>query len=346
VTLKAHLVILPILLPLFVGAALLFFDERRRLFKSICSLGSAALLVVVAIVLIDHAKDIAPLSEVYRLGNWPAPFAIVLVADRLSVILVLLASVLGLAALVFAQAHHYKTGPHFHSMMQFLLAGIHGAFLTGDLFNLFVFFEVMLSASYALALHGSGASRVRAGLHYVAINLVASSFFLIGAALIYGVTGTLNMADIALKAAHIAPDDAVLFQAGSAILGLAFLVKAGMWPLNFWLPATYSAASAPVGAIFAILSKVGFYVILRLSLLVFGEASGSLQGFGHDILFYGGLVTLGFGIIGVLACCLLCCHLIGHVAGSSWYWQSSPNRGSDILSSFLDIGTCCLFSVG
>jgi len=298
----AHLPVLPVLLPLFVGAVLLFFDERRRAFKSICSLGSTVLLILVAIVLIAHTKQIAPLADVYRLGNWPAPFAIVLVADRLSAILLLLCAVLGLAALVFAQAHHYKAGPHFHSMMQFLLAGINGAFLTGDLFNLFVFFEVMLSASYALALHGTGVTRVRAGLHYVVINLVASAFFLIGVAMIYGVTGTLNMADIAVKVRQIAADDMVLFQAGSAILGLAFLVKAGMWPLNFWLPATYSAASAPVGAIFAILSKVGLYVILRLTLLVFGsEDSGDLQGFGNDVLFYGGLATIGFGMIGVLA---------------------------------------------
>jgi len=299
--LEHHLIILPILLPLALGAGLLFFDERNRLLKSICSLSGAGLLVLVAIILVASAKEVAPAAQLYRLGNWPAPFAIVLVLDRLSALMVLLVACLGLAALVFAQAGTARAGPHFHSMMQFLFAGINGAFLTGDLFNLFVFFEVMLSASYALALHGTGVMRVRAGMHYVAINLVASAFFLIGAAMIYGVTGTLNMADIAVKLGQIRPEDLILFEAGAAILGLAFLVKAGMWPLNFWLPATYSAAHAPVGAIFAILSKVGLYVILRLSLLVFGDEGGVLQGFGNDVLFYGGLATIGFGIIGVLA---------------------------------------------
>jgi len=299
--LTQHLMILPILLPLLIGAGLLFFDERNRLLKSIVSLSAAGLLVIIAIALFVQAKQVAPLAQLYQLGNWPTPFAIVLVLDRLSGLMVVLSACLGVAALVFAQAGASRAGPHFHSLMQFLFAGINGAFLTGDLFNLFVFFEVMLSASYALALHGTGVIRVRAGLHYVAINLLASAFFLIGAAMIYGITGTLNMADIALKLTQIAAEDLVLFEVGTAILGLAFLVKAGMWPLNFWLPATYSAALAPVGAIFAILSKVGLYVILRLSLLIFGAEGSLLQNFGNDVLFYGGLVTLGFGIIGVLS---------------------------------------------
>jgi len=296
-----HAIILPILLPLMVGAGLLFFDERKRMLKNICSLIGACLLVVIALNLVAQAKEVAPAAQLYRLGNWPAPFAIVLVLDRLSGLMVLLSACLGLAALIFSLSGTNSKGPHFHSMMQFLFAGINGAFLTGDLFNLFVFFEVMLSSSYALALHGTGVMRVRAGLHYVAINLIASAFFLIGAAMIYGITGTLNMADIAVKMAQIPDDDRILFEAGVAILGLAFLVKAGMWPLNFWLPATYSAAYAPVGAVFAILSKVGLYVILRLSLLLFGMQGNVLAGFGNEVLFYGGLVTIGFGIIGVLS---------------------------------------------
>ena len=133
----------------------------------------------------------------YLLGNWPPPFAIVLVLDRLSALMLLLTALLALPALVFAMARWDRRGQHFHSLFQFLLMGLNGAFLTGDLFNLFVFFEVLLAASYGLALHGSGALRVRAGLHYIAINLAASLLFLIGVSLIYGVTGTLNMADLA-----------------------------------------------------------------------------------------------------------------------------------------------------
>ena len=134
--------------------------------------------------------------------------------------------------------------------------GLYGAFLTADLFNLFVFFEVLLAASYGLMLHGSGRARVSSGLHYISINLLASSLFLIGAALIYGVTGTLNMADLALKIPLVPEADRGLLHAGAAILAVAFLAKAGMWPLNFWLVPAYSAASAPVAALFAIMTKV------------------------------------------------------------------------------------------
>lgn len=297
----SHLIIMPILLPIATGALLLFYDERYRRLKLWVSLTSIGLLILIATGLIDRAIDISPKAEVYFLGNWQAPFGITLVLDRLSAVMVFLASILGAASLVFSAAHWHKAGPHFHSLMQFMIAGVNGAFLTGDLFNLFVFFEVMLTASYALALHGSGQARVRAGMHYVVINLIASSFFLIGAALIYGVTGTLNMADLALKLMKLSFQDRIIFEAGAAFLGIAFVVKAGMWPLNFWLTPAYSAAAAPVGASFAILSKVGIYVVLRLSLLVFGYDSGTLTGFGNDVLFYGGLATLIFGFIGVLA---------------------------------------------
>ncbi|WP_273719764.1 MULTISPECIES: monovalent cation/H+ antiporter subunit D [unclassified Bartonella] len=298
---QRHLLILPIVLPLITGALLLFYDERRAKLKSFISLFSAGLLVIIAILLVMRILEVAPAAEVYRLGNWPSPFGIILVLDRLSAMMLVLSSLLMVAALVFARAHWYKAGPHFQSLMQFFMVGINGAFLTGDLFNLFVFFEVMLTASYGLALHGSGQLRVRAGLHYVVINLVASLLFLVGTALIYGVVGTLNMADLAVKIKHIASADIVLFEIGAALLGIAFLLKAGMWPLNFWLIPTYSAAAAPVGASFALLSKVGIYIILRLTLLWFGPESGYFSYFGHMILFYGGLITIAFGFIGILA---------------------------------------------
>src|SRR3546814_5668661 len=121
----------------------------------------------------------------------------------------------------------------------------------------------MLSASYGLALHGSGLARVRAGMHYIVVNLGASFLFLIGVSLIYGVTGTLNMADLAVRAPQVVAQDRMLLEAGAAVLGVAFLVKAGMWPLSFWLPTTYTAAAPPVAAVFAIMSKVGVYVVLR-----------------------------------------------------------------------------------
>lgn len=296
-----HLIIVPILLPLIMAAFLLFFNERRHTLKLLCAIITSALLVIVAIALILHIKEMTPVADVYLLGNWAAPFGIVLVLDRLSALFILLSSSLVLGALIYSYSHWNKVGAHFPSLMLFLLTGINGAFLTGDLFNLFVFFEVMLTASYGLALYGSGNRRVRASLHYIVINLLASMFSLIGLSLIYGVSGTLNMADIAVKVSSIPSSDMMLFEAGAVILCIAFLIKSGSWPLNFWLPSTYSAAPAPVAAVFSILSKVGIYVILRLSFLIFGLNSSHFYGFGHNVLFYSGLLTIFFGMVGVLA---------------------------------------------
>jgi multicomponent K+:H+ antiporter subunit D len=300
-----HLLIAPVILPLLTGAALLLFDERRHTLKALVSLASTIALMVIAMILLRaadmSAADGSARASVYLLANWPAPFGIVLVLDRLSALMLMLTAVLGLSSLVFALARWHTSGPHFHTLFQLLLMGLNGAFLTGDLFNLFVFFEVLLAASYGLVLYGSGSLRVRAGLHYIAINLAASSLFLVGVALIYGVTGTLNMADLAGRIAAVAPEDRMLLEAGAAILGIAFLVKAGMWPLGFWLPTTYTAAAAPVAAIFAILSKVGVYILLRLSLMLFPAEAAASAGFGASWLLVGGMATIAFGAIGVLA---------------------------------------------
>ncbi len=299
-----HLLIAPILLPMATGAALLLFDERRHRFKAGVNIASTLLLLILSIALLRIA-DISPgpgsLTHSYAVGGWPAPFGIVLVLDRLSALMLLLTSVLAAASMTYSLARWHRAGPHFHTLFQLLLMGINGAFLTGDLFNLFVFFEVMLAASYGLLLHGSGPVRVRAGLHYIAINLVSSLFFLIGVSLIYGVIGTLNMADLAMRLVEAEPGNRALFEAGAAILGVAFLIKAGMWPLCFWLPPAYTAAAAPVAAMFALLSKVGVYVVLRLSLLLFGSDAGALTGFGSQFLLFGGMATIVFGAIGVLA---------------------------------------------
>ena len=300
-----HLIIAPILLPLVMGAAMLLFEERQRTVKVVLTLATLVALLVVGVLLLLGTNEVGPDGAgetlVYLLGNWPAPFGIVLVADRLSALMLVLTAVLAASSFLFSLARWHRAGPRFYSLFLFLLMGLNGAFLTGDLFNLFVFFEVMLAASYGLVLHGSGTARVKAGLHYIPINLVASSLFLVGVSLIYGVTGTLNMADVARHVAGVADGDRMLLEAGAAILAIAFLLKAGMWPLSFWLPTTYAAASAPVAAMFAIMTKVGVYVILRLFGLVFGAAAGPSADFGGEWLFYGGLATVTFGAIGVLA---------------------------------------------
>ena len=300
-----HLVIAPIVIPLLIGALLTLIDERQRALKATLGVASASVLLALAVLLLfltDHTATGADATvRVYRLGDWPSLFGIVLVLDRLSAMMLVLTGILGLSALVFALARWQKAGAHFHSLFQFQLMGLNGAFLTGDLFNLFVFFEIMLAASYGLALHGSGLARVRAGLHYIAINLAASLLFLIGVSMIYGVSGTLNMAELAVRIAGIAPEDRGLLEAGAAILGIAFLIKAGMWPLGFWLPNTYTTVGAPSAAIISILSKVGIYAILRLWLLVFGDGAGASAGFGGNWLLIGGLLTIAFGSVAVLA---------------------------------------------
>lgn len=300
-----HLVIAPIIIPLLVGALLMLIDERRRALKATLGVASASALLALAVLLLyltDHTATGADATvRVYRLGDWPSLFGIVLVLDRLSAMMLVLTGILGLSALVFALARWQKAGAHFHSLFQFQLMGLNGAFLTGDLFNLFVFFEIMLAASYGLALHGSGLARVRAGLHYIAINLAASLLFLIGVSMIYGVSGTLNMAELAVRIAAVAPEDRGLLEAGAAILGVAFLIKAGMWPLGFWLPNTYTTVGAPSAAIISILSKVGIYAIIRIWLLVFGDSAGTSAGFGGHWLLIGGVLTIAFGSIAVLA---------------------------------------------
>jgi len=296
-----HLVITPILLPLLVSAAMLMFDERRRALRRVFSLFTALALIANAIALIHLTGSKGGLALTYSAGNWPVPFGIVLAADRLTALLLLLTSILGFAALIYSVARWDKAGQRFHALFLLMLMGVNGAFLTGDLFNLFVFFEVMLAASYGLALHGAGRARTRAGLHYIAINVATSLLFLIGVSLLYGVTGTLNMADLAVRIPAVPASDIMLLKAGAALLGVAFLVKAGMWPLNFWLPATYAAAAPPVAAMFAILSKVGIYVVLRLSSLMFGDDSGRAGHFADDWLLIGGIATIIYGTLGVLS---------------------------------------------
>ena len=298
-----HLLVAPVLLPLATAAAMLLLGEGRRRLKSMVGALSTAAGLGIAIALLLQVSGLeAPAAfGVYLPGNWPVPFGIVLVADRLSALMAVLTGTVGLASLLFALARWQHAGVSFHVLFQLQLMGLYGAFLTADLFNLFVFFEVLLAASYGLLLHGGGGERVRAGLHYIAINLVASLLFLIGVAVLYGVTGTLNMADIAQKLPAVPTSDRGLLHAGAAILAIAFLAKAGLWPLNFWLTPAYAAASAPAAAVFAILTKVGVYAVLRLWTLCFPAGAGASAGFGGEVLVWGGLATLTFGAVGMLA---------------------------------------------
>lgn len=296
-----HLIVAPILIPLVAGAVMLLYGERRQRVKLAIALTSGVLMLGVALLLVLRAGSDEGAAPVYLLGDWRPPFGIVLVLDRLSAMMLLGMALLALPAMIYAAAGWQRRGQHFHTLCQFLLMGVNGAVLTGDLFNLYVFFEVMLAASYGLLLHGSGRRRVSAGLHYIAVNLTASALFLLGVAIIYGTAGTLNMADLAQRVPRLAAADRPLVHAGAAILGVAFLVKAGVWPLCFWLPRSYAAAAAPVAALFAIMTKVGVYIVIRLGLLVFGAGAGVSAGFGSEVLIAAGMATMVFGTAGMLA---------------------------------------------
>lgn len=298
--LAVHLVVLPVILPLCTAALLLLLGDRRRL-KSLVNTAATLAGLVVAAELLRRVDGPGGAVRVYLASNWEAPFGIVLVADRLSALMLALVGFVSLCAALYAEAGWARAGVYFHALFQILIMGLNGAFLTGDLFNLFVFFEVMLAASYGLALHGSGRPRVGAGLHYIAVNLLASLLFLVGLAMIYGIVGTLSMADVALKLSRVPASDRGLLHAGTAILAVAFLVKAATWPLNGWLVPTYTAASAPVAAFFALMTKVGFYALLRLWTLFFSGETGPSSHFGAPVLLCGGLLTLAFGTLGLVS---------------------------------------------
>ncbi len=314
----AHLPILPVVLPLFAGILLLALRQERpagddpqaapslqglrsRVLSMQRGIGLLATLALIplAIALVHTTSDGSLL--VYALGNWVAPYGIVLVVDRLAAWMLLITSLLAVFALLYAIRGIDAAGRHFHVLFQLQLFGLNGAFLTGDLFNLFVFFEILLLASYGLLLHGGGRNRVKAGLHYVVINLVGSTLFLFAVGTLYGVTGTLNMADLAVKLAHTPAENLALVQSASLLLFGVFALKAALLPLYLWLPAAYTHTSAPVAALFAIMTKVGAYGILRVDSLMFGADAGPLANLLDPWLAPLALATLVLGTLGVLA---------------------------------------------
>jgi multicomponent K+:H+ antiporter subunit D len=291
-TASAALIAAPLLTPALAAAAVLLFRRRRAITAAI-SIGSTLALVGLALVLMVRATSGDPTA--YALGDWPAPFGIVLVLDRLSALMLLLTAGLGLAVLAHAVLTGLdRKGWHFHPLFQFQLLGVNGAFLTGDLFNLFVFFEVLLIASYGLMLHGQGARRLTAGVQYVIVNLAGSAIFLIALGLLYGVTGTLNMADMAVRAAALPAGDRGLLHAGGLLLIAVFALKAALLPLHLWLPRAYASSAPAVAALFAIMTKVGAYAIIRTAPLIVGDTAGAL-------LTPAALGTIVLGFIGLLA---------------------------------------------
>lgn len=294
-----HWIAAPVLLPPLVGAIMMISMRHHIELARIFSVASIALLLVISgWLLLESSTGVI---QSYALGAWPAPFGIVLVLDRLAALMVALTAVIAFVVVLYAIGSNWdRRGRHFHALLQFQLMGICGAFLTGDLFNLFVFFEVLLIASYGLMVHGGGKRRLRAGVQYVVYNLLGSTLFLFALGTIYAATGTLNMADLAVRVAAIPADSTALVRVGAVLLLLVFAVKAAVVPLHFWLPSTYAEAPGPVAAMFAIMTKVGIYAIIRVFNLIFGPdttATGDLAG---AILLPAAVVTLVLGAIGVL----------------------------------------------
>ncbi|MEZ5843903.1 MAG: monovalent cation/H+ antiporter subunit D [Hyphomicrobiaceae bacterium] len=293
-----HWLVVPIVLPALAATALLIFARNDLSRQRFVGVATVIALLTTSLVLVARAAE-GPSS--YAIGNWPAPYGIVLVLDRLSAMMLALTSCIALAAIVYGINGWDARGKHFHVLFQFQLVGINGAFLTGDIFNLFVFFEVMLISSYGLMLHGDGAWRLKAGFQYVVLNLVGSSLFLMAVGLIYAATGTLNLAHLAERVKVIDPDDIALLRTGALLLFGVFAIKSAIVPLHWWLPGTYGAASAPVAALFAVLTKVGAYSILRLHTVAFsGDAAGVSTSLGA-VLVPASAATLVLGALGVLA---------------------------------------------
>ncbi|WP_224798153.1 monovalent cation/H+ antiporter subunit D [Idiomarina abyssalis] len=297
---QQHLAILPILVPLFAALIqLLPWGDRPQPKRRAIGLLASILTLVLSIALLIQVNQDQMI--VYALGNWSAPFGIVLMVDKLSALMMLITAILALPVLIYGCYAEDNLGSHFQALFQFQIMGIMGAFATGDIFNLFVFFEVLLISSYALLMHGGGKFRLRTTLHYVLLNLLGSALFLIGIGTLYGVTGTLNMADLATQIQQLTGDQAALAKAGGMMLLIVFGIKAAILPLHFWLPQAYSTTTGVVAALFAIMTKVGVYAIVRVYTLIFGPEANELAFIAHDWLWVMGLITMLAGAIGILS---------------------------------------------
>jgi multicomponent Na+:H+ antiporter subunit D len=287
--------VLPIITPLLTAAILLVAPRKPKLQRWISFVG-ALCMAAAALFLFVHVQHEGII--VLQAGGWPAPFGITLVADLLASMLLVATAIVGVAVTgsSFAGVDPMREASGYHGLLQVLLMGVSGAFLTGDLFNLYVWFEVMLVASFVLmALHRTRA-QIEGAFKYVTLNLIASSLFLTGLGLLYGGTGTLNMADLAatLRQREMGTFELVL----AALLFTAFGVKAALFPLFFWLPASYHTPPAAVGAVFAgLLTKVGVYALVRVFTLLFQNAPPML----YNILLAQAGLTMIVGLIGALA---------------------------------------------
>ncbi|MFS0726027.1 Na+/H+ antiporter subunit D [Paenibacillus sp. 1P07SE] len=292
----SNVIMLPILLPFVTGALLILFSKRHRLQRIVASI----MMIVLLILSVYIAADIYTNGmKTLAVGGWQAPFGIILAADNLAAMMVVLTSIVGLVCLFysFATIHPERERYYFYPFFFFLLTGVNGSFLTGDLFNLFVFFEVMLLASYALMVIGGTKYQLRETMKYAIINVCSSLLFLIAVGYLYGVVGTVNMAQLAQRIGEV--EQTGILQVIAILFFLVFAIKGALFPLYFWLPRSYYGPPAVVMALFGgLLTKVGVYAMIRVFTLIFNHDIGFTH---HNLMLWVAGLTMLFGVLGAVA---------------------------------------------
>lgn len=291
----SNLLVLPIAIPLATMAVLVLFWKSLRVQKTLGVIGTFVMLAAAITLLITVRRDGI---LVLNVGSWPAPFGITLVADLLSCIMVLLASVMAVAVSIYSLTgiDDARVDFGFYPLLHLLLMGVCGAFLTGDIFNLYVWFEVMLIASFVLLSLGGEQGQLEGAIKYVTLNLISSAVFLAAIGVLYAATGTLNMADLAVKLRNF--HDADIVNVLAMLFLIAFGTKAAVFPLFFWLPASYHTPPVAVSAIFAgLLTKVGVYALIRVFTLLFVSDTE----FTHSLLLIIAGLTMVTGVLGAMA---------------------------------------------
>ena len=286
---------LPVLVPL-IAAALGLFAWRSGTAQRLIAIAASAVLLAVGIVLLVVVERDG--IQTLQVSGWPAPFGITMVADLFSAILVVLTGVLAVAIVLYSTATIDGARERFayYPLTMVLLAGVTGTFLTGDLFNLYVWFEVLLIASFVLLALGGERAQLEGALKYVALNLIASATLLVTIGVIYGLTGTVNLADLSLRFSEVEPD--ALVAAVAAMMLIAFGIKAALVPLYFWLPASYHTPPVAVSALFSgLLTKVGIYALVRVFTLLFAEQAADFQ----PLLLVVAALTMIIGVLGAVA---------------------------------------------
>ncbi len=289
---------MPLLIPAIVSALIVVTARFDQVLARVFCMVATILMLAVDIKLMSLAEQ--GITITYSLGNWPPPMAISLALDRFTALMLVLSGVIGVLMSLAAMDGQDNRGRHFHSLLLLQLMGVHGAFMTHDLFNLFVFFEVMLGASYGLMVYGGGKRRLQAGIQFVVINLLGSTLFLVAVGLIYSVTGALDLLDLRTRLGSLATGDRAIANVGLVLLFAVFSIKAAVVPFHFWLPTAYSNTGPIVAGLFALSTKVGIYATIRVFYSLIAGQEHLFSSWVTAWLMPASLITVTLGMMGVL----------------------------------------------